>query len=391
MRTFALLFFLIPVFAFFGCQKIARFSENELLKYQKLTSNVLNDSACVKILFMGDLYFGEFYQDSLPENLLKTKGYLYSFENILPLLKSCNYVVANLETTLAPYNKNHVVHPDKPIVHYSDTSVAPVFLNEIGINAVSLANNHSMDFSETGLRTTLDLLEKHNIQAFGAGNNETNAALPYLVATRFSEKQRNLYIFGGMQYYKTYDKKFNFYATKNAAGVNLLTTAILVQEINRVKKTDPKALVLVFPHWGYNYTWKTPRQNRLAKMLLYAGADLIIGHGAHRVQEIEFVNKKPVLHSIGNSVFNSQGRYDKLNSEKYSMLVVLMLKPEGYTLKCYPILSDNNITSYQPRFLNDAEMIAFIDIMNETNGHKFNAYSVTGQDSTGHFFSIGVN
>jgi hypothetical protein len=158
-----------------------------------------------------------------------------------------------------------------------------------------------------------------------------------------------------------------------------------------IKKYDRNAFVIVFPHWGYNYTWKTPKQIRLANMLMYSGTDVILGHGAHRIQEIERINGKPVLFSLGNSVFNSEGRFGKLNSESFSILTVLEFSSKNCQLKCYPIVSDNKITDYLPRFLTDSEMNEFIRVLNERTSSKFDAYPIKGKDSTGNYFVVQTN
>jgi len=391
MKVNSIMFPFLFLLLLIGCRQNARFSETELLECKQTAIVHPNDSATCKILFLGDLDFGESYQDSLPVNILKTRGHAYSFRKILPLIKSCDYVVANLETTLAPYSKKNIIHPEKSYLHYADTAKALKYLKQFGIDAVSLANNHTMDFGPEGLKITQNLLKTHNIQQFGAGKNETEAAFPLRIEVNFSKRKRNIYILASMQYYKTYKKKFGFYAGKNKAGVCLTSIIKLIGEIKMIKNIDKDASVIIFPHWGYNYTWKTPRQIRLANMLMHTGTDLIIGHGAHRIQEIEMVNSKPVLYSLGNSVFNSEGRYGKLNSESFSMLTVLELSSENYRLKCYPIVSDNKITDYMPGFLNDSEMNEFIRVMKGKTGSEFDLWSLKGKDSIGNYFIVSSN
>ena len=86
--------------------------------------------------------------------------------------------------------------------------------------------------------------------------------------------------------------------------------------------------------------------------MINAGADLVIGHGAHILQEIEYYKGKWIIYGLGNFVFNSPGRYQKRNVKAYSMAAMLNIQEVGGNIRSslylYPIFSDNLITNYQP-------------------------------------------
>lgn len=387
MKFTNLILIIIVSFFSFSCNKFNRFSVDDVDKNQSVLIEHQKDKP-IRILFLGDLDFGESYQETYAENILKKQGYLYSFSKISDLIKQADFTVVNLETPLYPFNSSQAVDVNKTYLHYSDTTLAPIFLKKAGINAVSLANNHSMDFGETGLKTTINLLHKNQINFFGAGKNEIEAALPLKISFGKNSTRQNIFIFGMQGYAKVYDKKYKYFATKETAGINLLAAFKIVAEIKTVKKYDPNATIILFPHWASNYKWKGLKQIVYAKLFTFFGADLIVGHGAHCTQEIENHFGKPVFFSIGNSVFNSEGRFDIFESIKYSVLLLLEYENQTFNIKAYPILSDNNITQFQPRFLNDEEYSDFLQKVNKQSAGNFIQTISTGKDSIGNYFSF---
>jgi poly-gamma-glutamate capsule biosynthesis protein CapA/YwtB (metallophosphatase superfamily) len=352
---YSLLIFLIALVI--SCTKDSRFISEDLINLEATDSFHFKVDSPIQILFLGDLDFGESYQEKYSENILKSKGYLYSFEKMKILLERSDYIIANLETPITPNEPSEVVDPDKGYIHYSDTILTTKALVELNIRAVSLANNHTMDFGEYGLELTERLLKTNQISTFGSGTNEKEAALPLKLRILKDGNAKNLYVFGAFQYYKTYNSKFSFYADKTSAGVNKLNSVRMGKEIELVKQLDSNSMVIVFPHWGRNYQWKHVKQTLITKTLIKSGADIIIGHGSHMIQEIESLSKKPILYSLGNSVFNSKGRYSKFDVFEYSILTILEIVNDNYLLKCYPISSNNLKTNFQPNFVTHREMM----------------------------------
>lgn len=141
--------------------------------------------------------------------------------------------------------------------------------------------------------------------------------------------------------------------------------AIPFQPVRISMHAPPRAAftsyVVAFPHWGRNYQWKINYQSKLARSMVRAGADLVLGHGAHCLQELERVEGRWVVHSIGNSVFNTRGGYRKHPGIlPYSFLARLCVRYRArrpvVTLRLYPILSDNRRTNFRPRFVDGDEL-----------------------------------
>ncbi|MHC5023609.1 MAG: CapA family protein [Planctomycetota bacterium] len=315
----------------------------------------------LRILFLGDTGFGETYQRREAErgrtNVLAEHGYDYSLRKLAPLLQGRDLVVANLETPLTKPGPSPL-DGRKKYVHRDDPELAPAALRRHGIDVVSLGNNHALDYGAAGLSPTLDALHRHGIAAIGAGGHAEAAAGPYRRMFDLDGEMLSLIICAGK--HKRREASYPYYATPDEAGVNAWTSRTAADQIARARATDPDALLVAYPHWGLNYQWRTGAQSRLARVLVDAGADVVIGHGAHMVQEIERYRGRWILYSLGNFVFNSPGRYRKRKGAiPYSLAAVMNIERRAgrpfARLHLYPILSDNRETGYQPRTVSDVE------------------------------------
>ncbi|MBR3910985.1 MAG: CapA family protein, partial [Anaerotignum sp.] len=139
--------------------------------------------------------------------------------------------------------------------------------------------------------------------------------------------------------------------------------------------------------FGVDFTEVSDLQRREADKLLQAGADLIIGHGAHMMQQIEQKNGRWVLYGIGNGVFNSNGEYDKRGVPPYGFFVRMLLQggvPE--TLRIYPIYLNNLQTFWQPCVVTEEQ---FKEVVEEQArlGSPMEDFAI-GADKHGMYFDI---
>src|SRR5699024_3264505 len=121
------------------------------------------------------------------------------------------------------------------------------------------------------------------------------------------------------------------------------------------KEAYPDGKIIVIAHWGADFKTVNQKQKDYAHSLVSAGADLIIGHGAHMIQEIEKIGSSIVVYSIGNGVFNSDGEYNRRFVAPYSLIAQIVMTKAGKELRMYPIYTNNLKTFWQPRFLQDKE------------------------------------
>jgi len=311
------------------------------------------------LLFGGDTYFGEHEFDAgqslSGEHILQKYGYRYSLERLLPLLTASNQIILNLETPILEGTglpSSPKVAAGYP-VHYGKGGPGASTLKAAGVTAVSLGNNHTMDEGEEGLVQTLAALDKAGIGYFGAGRNTMEASRPWHQQVQVGNKTLDLFVLNAYAYRQAYDKDFQFYATTSTPGVWLLERRAMAQQIHELRAGHPQAFIIIFPHWGWNYADKDDVQQRVARHLIQAGADLILGHGAHRLQEIDQFQDRWILYGLGNLLFNTRGRFSQTQSLPFSLVARLLIEDRGdalaIRLRLYPIVSDNRLVQYQPR------------------------------------------
>jgi poly-gamma-glutamate capsule biosynthesis protein CapA/YwtB (metallophosphatase superfamily) len=162
-------------------------------------------------------------------------------------------------------------------------------------DAVSVANNHSGDYGHEAFLETLSLLDIAGVKAFGGGRNLTEAHAPYIV-------ERNglrIAILGYNEF-----KPRAFEAGPDWPGIAWSEDSHVVRDIQaaRAKGAD---IVIPFMHWGWERERApTARQRQLARLMIDAGADAVVGNHPHVTQGSEVYEGKPIIYSLGNFVFD---------------------------------------------------------------------------------------
>ncbi|HWA97814.1 MAG TPA: CapA family protein [Pirellulales bacterium] len=350
----------------------------------------------VRILLGGDTSGGESYQEQYAlqggTNVLVEKGYEHGIAQLRRLLAAADYRVVNLETPLTLRRDSPL--KTKDYLHYSDPVKLPTLFRQYGAVAFSLANNHTLDFGSAGLDDTIAALARNDCDWFGAGTNIDEAARPLIQAFRVGNGMVHLAVFGAFEYRQDYDRDFQFYAQPSRPGAAPIDTTAVQRAVTQLRKSTPNAFVVYFVHWGGNYSWRTADQTATARALRNAGVDLIVGHGAHAVQEIEHDGRGWIFYSIGNFLFNARGRYANYAVPPYSLPLLLEIATSRAslhaTIRAYPILSDNQVTSYQPRFVTEAELAELDSLLAEKSGWtpSLRAAVKRGADAIGPFLEF---
>ncbi len=222
------------------------------------------------IIFVGDIML-----DRAVERLMKKNSFLYPFEKISQFLKGTDLTFGNLE---GPIVKNPPNFSDDSLqfAFYPEAIEGLKFAN---FNLLSLANNHTLNMGKSGLKQTREFLKKENINFVGD---------PLKCSDEFLFQK----------------DKITFLAFNKTFPSNCPDEEI-IETIKSVKKQNPENFLIVSIHWGNEYQVKSSVfQQKLARKIIDAGADLIIGHHPHVVQEIEIYNNKLIFYSLGNFVFD---------------------------------------------------------------------------------------
>lgn len=304
------------------------------------------------INIIGDTYFGEFYTEKRQQkgidDALTSKNRNYSFDGIRALLEKGDFNICNFEAAISNDDNNYLKQRKPFVLHASEDDTVPALKKE-KIHLATLANNHLMDCNVEGLQRTIEQFKAQGISTIGAAMNQEEAEKPFVI----TYNGQKYMIFNAYWYRRPMYREYDFYAIGNEPGVACLNP-MLYDQIRDAKESG--ANVLVIAHWGVDFGSVHVKQREYAQRLAEAGADLIIGHGAHLMQSIERINDTTVVYSIGNGVFNSNGEYDQRFVPPYSFIAQLTINPDNeVALRLYPIYGNNKETFWQPRFLTEAE------------------------------------
>jgi poly-gamma-glutamate synthesis protein (capsule biosynthesis protein) len=178
-------------------------------------------------------------------------------------------------------------------------------LRAAGFDALSLANNHTGDYGDPALVQTVDLLRAVGLPTFGAGSDLARASEPVVV-------RRHGIRFGFLGFNAIGETPEAEPGRPGALSVSMpprtgpLDRAELARVLSDVRRLARRAdVVTVLPHWGTQYTNRPdPIQGVVARALVRAGADLVVGGHPHWVQGADLVGDVLVVNSLGNFVFD---------------------------------------------------------------------------------------
>ena len=310
-----------------------------------------------RILLTGDVSFGENYQADAARrgrpDLLAERGYDYPLARLEPILRRADYTIVNLETPLTGLERSPLADAGKDYYHWGHIDKTPGRLVAYGVDAVGLANNHMLDFGVPGLKDTFRSLKRYGIASFGAGEDAADAAEPLVRLFRVGRREVSIGLIARFERRKSYEL-FGFYAGARTPGVNPLDPQALPAQVAGMRRRNPGIFVISYVHWGSNYAWRTPEQQRHARALIDAGVDMVVGHHGHMLQEIERYRDKWIIYGLGNFMFNSAGRFASFpEAVPYGLAMELVLQDRAgsalHEVRLYPIMSDNLKVDYQPR------------------------------------------
>ena len=346
-----------------------------------------------RVLFLGDLSFGENYGTIRGvDTITGNRRYTYPLEKFRSILDDSFMVIANLETPVT-YDLSEPVE-NKTYLHWTHPIKTPEALVKHNIKVVSLANNHSLDYGYTGLEDTLEYLDSRGISRMGAGIDQKRAQSPFHFKIKLDDNSLDCFVIAAFEHHKSYEK-YNFYAEEGKPGVYVLDPFLISLQIRNIRSEYPDAFIILFPHWGNNYSWRSRKQREIAHKLIEEGADIILGHGAHMMQEIEYYNDKWIVYSLGNFMFNSQGRYGKYNVDPISLIAQLEFinsENEGnIQLKLYPIITDNRITRYQGYFVDNPTFKKVVrTLVEKDDSGSLQEKLILDHDRFGHYIGLTV-
>jgi poly-gamma-glutamate synthesis protein (capsule biosynthesis protein) len=219
-----------------------------------------------------------------------------AFGPITPVLQGADLALVNLETAVTTRGT-----PEPKEFHFRAPASAFAAVRAAGVDAVSLANNHVLDYGRVGLFDTLDAAAAAGVPVFGAGRNAAGAYAPWLVTVRGTR----VAVLGFSQIFTLAG---SWGARDDRPGV------ALSHDLARVRAAVAAAraaadVVVVFNHWGQeSVSCPSKIQKDLTAALVRAGADIVVGTHAHVLQGAGWSGRAFVAYGMGNFVWYGSSR-----------------------------------------------------------------------------------
>ena len=251
----------------------------------------------VTITFAGDILFDDNY--AVMARVAQNGGDItYGIDSeLIREMQSADIMMLNNEF---PYSDGGEPLEDKKFTFRAKPSTV-AYLNELGVDIVSLANNHAYDYGETAFLDTMTTLEDAGVIYVGAGHNLQEARRPVC----YIMNNIKIAIVSATQIERL-DNPDTKGATDTTAGVFRCWNGDKLLETVR-EAAENNDFVIVYLHWGTeNVTTLDWAQEKQAAEVAEAGADLIIGDHPHCLQQISIVKGVPVVYSLGNFWFSSK-------------------------------------------------------------------------------------
>lgn len=273
------------------------------------------------LTFTGDIGFDKYMNGKWTDDTLLS-------ENILNFFADSHHVIANVEGAVLSAEKIPTENMDD-YCHFMDAEAICV-LNKIKADIWNLANNHTMDMGDYGLKSTLELAEENGAEVLGAGMNLDYASKPIY----FDEA-------GGIGIFSVGYAPDCIPASDKTPGVFSMEEHSLIKEkIEEIKNKCRWCIIVA--HGGEEFT-NLPHPYTRERYVRYleAGADIVVAHHPHVVMNYEIIDKKAIFYSLGNFIFDTDYQRAQFNTEK-GVILKLLLNENEFSIKSQGLLIDRN-------------------------------------------------
>jgi poly-gamma-glutamate synthesis protein (capsule biosynthesis protein) len=235
----------------------------------------------VTLAFAGDVHFMD-----------RTAGLLAdgasAFGPIADTLRSADVSMVNLETAVTDRGA-----PEPKEFHFRAPATAFDAVKAAGVDLVTIANNHALDYGRVGLGDTLDNARKAEVPAIGAGSNATEAYAPWVTTVRGTT-------IAFVAVSQIHELESSWAAAADRSGVAMAGDAARATEAVRAAKARAD-VVVVYVHWGREgSSCPTPEMKTFAARMAAAGATVVVGTHAHLLLGDGQLGKTYVAYGLGN-------------------------------------------------------------------------------------------
>jgi poly-gamma-glutamate capsule biosynthesis protein CapA/YwtB (metallophosphatase superfamily) len=235
----------------------------------------------VTLAFAGDVHFMD-RTASLLTDPATTLG------PIADTLRAADVTMVNLETSVTDRGT-----PEPKQFHFRAPASAFDAVKAAGVDVVTIANNHSLDYGQVGLGDTLDNARRAGVPAIGAGHNATEAYAPWMTSVRGTR-------IAFVAVSQVHELEFSWAAKDDRPGVAMAVDVARAAAAVRAARTRAD-IVVVYVHWGQEgNSCPTAEMKTFAGQMAAAGATVVLGTHAHLLLGAGHLGKTFVGYGLGN-------------------------------------------------------------------------------------------
>lgn len=239
-------------------------------------------------------------------------------DDIKALYRNADINIVNLECPVNEHGNTYKIVKHGP--HLQTTEKIFAHLRQLNITAVTLANNHLLDYGEQGVVSTLNACTINGTAYVGAGGDLQEAAASLVI------EKNNIKI----AFINCCEHEWSI-ATQDTAGANPVD---IIDNLAAIKKARQSAdFVFVIIHAGNEY-YNLPRPGikKLFRFLAENGADAVISHHTHCFSGYEVHNNVPILYGLGNMLFTRKSEYESWYTGLTAQLKIDRDKPVQFSI-----------------------------------------------------------
>ncbi|MGW3043539.1 CapA family protein [Kitasatospora sp. NPDC001159] len=260
----------------------------------------------ITVAFAGDVHF-----EGRTEARLSVQPPEPALGPISRTLADADLSVLNLETAITGRGA-----PEPKTYTFRTSPKALSVLKDSGVDIVSMANNHAVDFGADGLADTLAAKDSSPIPVLGVGHNAKEAYAPYVTTVRGAK----VAVVAASQVEDITNQKWRAGADKPGIA-SALDVPALVKAVETAKRQAP--VVLVYLHWGEEgKACPTSAQTAVAKKLASAGATAVVGTHAHTMVGSGMLGTTYVGYGFGNFLWYGTSNYPNSNETGVTTLTL---------------------------------------------------------------------
>ena len=282
----------------------------------------------VSIAVTGDVMFGR----KMPAVLDSGESPFRYVENVT---KNADVLLVNFENPVT--TSSYAVKGDVPLK--ADPKYTYLLSGANDVVVASQANNHALDYGETGLNESIKNLREAGIYVIGAGINSAEATKPVVIES--GDRKITILNYMDANNFAEYRGVMDP-ATANSSGYSAYDSELAERQVREARENG-SSIIIAYLHYGNEYS-RSPNDNqiKISHELINDGADIVIGSHAHVTQGVEMYNGKPIFYNLGNFIFDQSNPATHI-----SYFLNLELVGDNCTVTLYPTY----ISNYLPTFM----------------------------------------